>query len=84
MSPSIRALLQGPLPVTAPLVLNPLMARMVEAAGFRPGRDRFVVEMALEIGSQPVGRLVTAAAVFLQALHHDPVQIPANLLWPPT
>jgi len=24
----------GPLPVTAPLVLNPLMARMVEAAGF--------------------------------------------------
>ena len=24
--------MQGPLPVTAPLVLNPLMARMVEAA----------------------------------------------------
>jgi methylisocitrate lyase len=37
MSPSIRALLQGPLPVTAPLVLNPLMARMVEAAGFPAG-----------------------------------------------
>jgi methylisocitrate lyase len=37
MSPSIRALLRGPLPVTAPLVLNPLMARMVEAAGFPAG-----------------------------------------------
>src|SRR4030095_6397873 len=32
-----RALMQGPLPVTAPLVLNPLMARMVEAAGFPAG-----------------------------------------------
>ena len=37
MSPSIRAQLQGPRPVTAPLVLNPLMARMVEAAGFPAG-----------------------------------------------
>ena len=27
-------LTNGPLPVTAPLVLNPLMARMAEAAGF--------------------------------------------------
>src|SRR4030081_2111645 len=34
---SLRALMQGPLPVTAPLVLNPLMARMVEAAGFTAG-----------------------------------------------
>ena len=30
-------LTEGPLPVTAPLVLNPLMARMVEAAGFPAG-----------------------------------------------
>jgi methylisocitrate lyase len=37
MSPSIRALMQGPLPVTAPLVLNPLMARMAQAAGFPAG-----------------------------------------------
>jgi 2-methylisocitrate lyase-like PEP mutase family enzyme len=29
--------MQGPLPITAPLVLNPLMARMVEAAGFPAG-----------------------------------------------
>ena len=29
--------LDGPVPVTAPLVLNPLMARMVEAAGFPAG-----------------------------------------------
>ena len=34
---SIRTLMQRPLPVTAPLVLNPLMARMVEAAGFPAG-----------------------------------------------
>jgi 2-methylisocitrate lyase-like PEP mutase family enzyme len=37
MSPSIRTLMQGPLPVTAPLVLNPLMAKMVEKAGFGAG-----------------------------------------------
>ena len=34
---SLRAMMQGPRPVTAPLVLNPLMARMVEAAGFPAG-----------------------------------------------
>jgi methylisocitrate lyase len=34
---SFRALMQGPLPVTAPLVLNPLMAKMAEAAGFAAG-----------------------------------------------
>ena len=34
---SLRALMQGSLPVTAPLVLNPLMAKMVEAAGFPAG-----------------------------------------------
>jgi 2-methylisocitrate lyase-like PEP mutase family enzyme len=34
---SLRPHMQGPLPVTAPLVLNPLMAKMVEAAGFSAG-----------------------------------------------
>jgi hypothetical protein len=29
MPMTLAALMQGPLPVTAPLVLNPLMARMV-------------------------------------------------------
>src|SRR6202140_3747480 len=33
----LRGKLDWPLPVTAPLVLNPLMARMVEAAGFPAG-----------------------------------------------
>ena len=33
----LRAMMQGPTPVTAPLVLNPLMARMAEAAGFTAG-----------------------------------------------
>ena len=34
---SLRTLIQGPMPVTAPLVLNPLMARMAEKAGFPAG-----------------------------------------------
>ncbi len=34
---SLRALIEGPVPVTAPLVLNPLMAKMVGAAGFPAG-----------------------------------------------
>ncbi|HEY7518647.1 MAG TPA: isocitrate lyase/PEP mutase family protein [Methylomirabilota bacterium] len=34
---SLRARLHDALPITAPLVLNPLMARMVEAAGFTAG-----------------------------------------------
>lgn len=34
---SLRARLRDPLPITAPLVLNPLMARMAEAAGFPAG-----------------------------------------------
>jgi len=34
---SLRALMRGAEPVTAPLVLNPLMARMVAAAGFPAG-----------------------------------------------
>ena len=33
----LRSLMQRPLPITAPLVLNPLMARMVESAGFSAG-----------------------------------------------
>jgi methylisocitrate lyase len=37
MPVSLRALMHGPRPVTAPLVLNPLMARMAEAAGFAAG-----------------------------------------------
>ncbi len=34
---SLRALIEGPLPVTAPLVLNPLMARLAEDVGFAAG-----------------------------------------------
>jgi 2-methylisocitrate lyase-like PEP mutase family enzyme len=34
---ALRARLNEPMPITAPLVLNPLMARMVEAAGFPAG-----------------------------------------------
>jgi methylisocitrate lyase len=34
---SLAVLMRDALPVTAPLVLNPLMAKMVEAAGFAVG-----------------------------------------------
>src|SRR5262245_26659995 len=34
---SLKAQLDGPRPITAPLVLNPLMARMAESAGFPAG-----------------------------------------------
>lgn len=34
---ALRARIEGSLPVTAPLVLNPLMAKMAEAAGFPAG-----------------------------------------------
>ena len=34
---SLVAMMEGPLPVAAPLVLNPLMARMAAAAGFPAG-----------------------------------------------
>jgi 2-methylisocitrate lyase-like PEP mutase family enzyme len=37
MNLSLRASMQGPAPVTAPLVLNPLMAKLVERAGFSAG-----------------------------------------------
>ena len=37
MATSLRALIQGSMPVTAPLVLNPLMARLAEQAGFPAG-----------------------------------------------
>src|SRR3546814_2981477 len=33
--PSLREMLAGPEPVLAPLVLNPLMARLAETAGFK-------------------------------------------------
>ena len=43
--------------------------------GRRAGDDDFVREMPLEIEREAVGRVVAVAAVFLQALHHDPVNV---------
>src|SRR5262245_2248363 len=42
---------------------------------WRTGDHRFIVEVSLEISLKTVGRLVAAIAVFLQALHHDPIQV---------
>jgi hypothetical protein len=41
----------------------------------RPGDHRFVTQVPLEIRSETVCRLVTPRAVFLQALHDDPVEV---------
>ena len=41
--------------------------------------DRLVAQVPLNVGRESVGRLVSAGAVFLQALHHDPVQVAAQL-----
>jgi len=77
---SLSALMQEPLPVTAPLVLNPLMAKMVEAAGFpagylgggATGRGRgnvaaeHVVELVGEVEDQLLGLLAADAGHGLQ------------------
>src|SRR5687768_12202903 len=43
--------------------------------GWRTSRDWFVVQVALKVGRQTVGCLVTARAIFFQTLHHDPVEV---------
>jgi hypothetical protein len=42
------------------------------------GHDRFVLQMAADILSQAVGRLISPGAVLLQGLHHDPVKVTPN------
>ncbi|HVC95978.1 MAG TPA: hypothetical protein VND64_19980, partial [Pirellulales bacterium] len=49
------------------------------------GAERgFVMEIALDVMRQAVGRLITPVAVLLQALHRDPIELaldqPAKLL----
>ena len=46
--------------------------------GGRTGLDRFVVQIALDVAREIVGRFVAARAVLLQRLHHDPVQLVAQ------
>ena len=41
---------------------------------------RLVVQVALHVRREAVGRLVAAVAVLLQRLHHDPVQLAAHQL----
>ena len=42
------------------------------------GFDRFILQVALDIGREAVGRFVPPGAVLLQGLHHDPVQLAAE------
>ncbi len=46
----------------------------VSAAG-RAGLDDLVGEIALDVAGEAVGRLVAPGAVFLERLHHDPVEL---------
>ena len=54
------------------------LAQPVRGAG-RPCQDRLVVQVPPQVHGQAVGRLVPAIAVLLQGLHHDPVQVAAQL-----
>ena len=44
----------------------------------RTGQHRLLIKMPLNVHRKTVGRFVTAVAVLLQGLHHDPVQIAAH------
>ena len=69
---TLKTLMQGPLPVTAPLVLNPLMAKMVEASGFSAGY----------LGGGATGYLkVVLEANLLGALCYRIVADPSTPLW---
>ncbi len=59
-------------PVSSRQFLEP-----IHRAGWT-GDDRFVVEVALNVHRETVGRFVTARAVLLQALHDDAVEIAAR------
>src|SRR6059036_901505 len=51
---------------------------------WRVGDDRLIAEVALNVHRKTIGGLVTARAVLVQRLHHDPVQVAAqqmNQLW---
>ena len=50
------------------------LLEQIQPAG-RPRGYRVAVQMALDVHRQAVGRLVAPGAVFLQAFHHDPIQI---------
>jgi 2-methylisocitrate lyase-like PEP mutase family enzyme len=75
--PSLRDLIQRPTPVTAPLVLNPLMARMAEAAGFpagylgggSTGYQKVALEANLNVTE------MCQAAVDIGAVYGDPMHM---------
>jgi len=53
------------------------LAKLIARAG-RTAPDGFIVQMALDIHRQAIGRFVTARAILLQTRHHDPIQITAH------
>ena len=56
--PFLRSRPDDPLPITAPLVLNPLMAKMVEAAGFPAGYAELADDFGATLVSKPDWSLV--------------------------
>src|SRR5262249_26551137 len=43
------------------------------------GLHGLILQVALDVSSQAAGRLIAPSAVFLERLHHDPVELTANL-----
>src|SRR5262245_57752099 len=57
-----------------------LMQQLPEPIGpaGRRGRDRFTREIAMNVGGECSGSLVTPCAILLQAFHRDPVEVAAE------
>ena len=53
----------------------------------RARHDRFVIQVATNVGGQFGGRAITASAVLFQSLHGDPVKVSAqqrgSVVWAP-
>ena len=56
--------------------------RFLEFVGtaWRMGGDGLVAEITLDIACELVGRSVSAGGLFLEALHHNPIQVASNAL----
>ena len=63
-------------PDERPVAAGP--SRRPVSRGRGPGLDRFVVQVPLDVPRQGVRRLVSPVAVFLEGLHHNPVELMAE------
>ena len=49
-----------------------------DGSAIRPGLDRFVLEMPLNIAGQANGGFIPPRSVLFERLHHDPVEVAAD------